>query len=125
MSLVVSLIAVSIAATVLIALYGVALRPNLVKKVVCLTLFSDMINVAVVFLGYRSIENPAPPVLTDYSREGVKALVSRSVDPLPQALTITAVVIGLAVTVLMYYGVIHIHRKYGTVDARKLARWEE
>jgi len=125
MSFWISLLVVSIVVTVLIALYGIAVRPNLVKKVICLVMFSDMINVAVIFIGYRNISNPVPPVLTDYSAKGVEMLVSHAVDPLPQAFTITAIVIGLAVTVLMSYGVIHINRKYGTVDARKLARWEE
>ncbi|WP_232461689.1 sodium:proton antiporter [Thermococcus pacificus] len=125
MSFATSLVITAAVATMLIALYGVAVRPNLVKKVLCLSLFSDMVNVLVIFLGYRDVENPLPPVLTEYSSEGVTKLVERSVDPLPQALTITAIVIGLAVTVLMAYGVIHIQRKYGTVDVRKLAGWDE
>lgn len=125
MTFALALIVSSIAAIIVISLYGVAVRPNLVKKIICLGIFSDIINVAVILLGYRAVERPLPPVLTDYSQKGVEELVRGAVDPIPQALTITAIVIGLAITVLMAYGAIHIQRKYGTVDVRKLARWEE
>ena len=40
-------------------------------------------------------------------------------DPLPQALMITAIVIGVAVTAISLVMVINLHHKYGTSDWKK------
>ncbi|MDH5662655.1 MAG: sodium:proton antiporter, partial [Elusimicrobiota bacterium] len=44
------------------------------------------------------------------------------VDPLPQALILTAIVIGLAVTVLIVSIAVRIYEKYGTFDITKIRR---
>jgi len=45
--------------------------------------------------------------------------------PIPQALTLTSIVIGVAVLALMLSLVIHIYRHYGTLDVRKVRRLKE
>jgi multicomponent Na+:H+ antiporter subunit C len=45
--------------------------------------------------------------------------------PVPQALTLTSIVIGVAVLALMLSLVMHIYRKYGTLDVRKIRRLKE
>ncbi|HIP88767.1 MAG TPA: Na+/H+ antiporter subunit C [Thermococcus paralvinellae] len=107
-------------ATIMISLYGIARRPNLVKKLIALTIFGDTANLLVVLLGYRVIYPVAPPVLPYLSREALSQFVETAVDPLPQALVITAVVIGMAVNVLIAVLVIQLYRLYGTVDVRKI-----
>jgi multicomponent Na+:H+ antiporter subunit C len=42
------------------------------------------------------------------------------VDPLPQALVLTAIVIGLATTAMMMAIIIRLYRKYGTFDIREI-----
>jgi multisubunit Na+/H+ antiporter MnhC subunit len=42
------------------------------------------------------------------------------VDPLPQALVLTAIVIGLATTALLMAIIIRLYRKYGTFDIREI-----
>ncbi|RLF66209.1 MAG: Na+/H+ antiporter subunit C, partial [Thermoplasmata archaeon] len=71
--------------------------------------------------GYRLIYPVIPPVLPKMTQEGLTELVAASVDPLPQALVITAVVIGMAVNVLIAFAIIQIYRIYGTTDVRKIA----
>jgi multicomponent Na+:H+ antiporter subunit C len=44
------------------------------------------------------------------------------VDPLPQALVLTSIVIGLAVTALLVAIAIRIYEKYGTFDITKIRR---
>ncbi len=96
-----------------IALYGILSRPSLVKKYMCLLIFTDSINLFAVFLGFRLIRGsyPLPPILSKEPEtiEDLEKFVKAAVDPLPQALTLTAIVIGLAVSmfilglILMYY----------------------
>jgi multisubunit Na+/H+ antiporter MnhC subunit len=42
------------------------------------------------------------------------------VDPLPQALVLTAIVIGLATTAMLMAVIIRLYRKYGTFDIREI-----
>ena len=43
------------------------------------------------------------------------------VDPLPQALVLTAIVIGLATTAMLMAVIIRLYRKYGTFDIREIS----
>jgi multisubunit Na+/H+ antiporter MnhC subunit len=57
--------------------------------------------------GIAPIVDPADPVKT-------------YVDPLPQALVLTAIVIGLATTAMLMAVIIRLYRKYGTFDIREI-----
>lgn len=91
---------------VLIGLYALLTKPNLIKKIIGLVLFNSGIMLYVVNMGYRT--HATAPIL----EPGVRAVV----DPLPQALVLTAIVIGICVTALALALVIKIHEAYGTID---------
>ncbi len=108
-----------------LALYGVFTRPSLVKKIIALTIFSDTINLMVVLIGFRHAEpNPVPPILISIPpiKEDIITFMQKAVDPLPQALVLTAIVIGLAVILYLIFLTIQIYRIYGTTDVRKIAK---
>ena len=117
-----SITIVSLLATLIISVYGIVAKPNLVKKLIALTIFGDTANVLVVLLGYRAIYPVKPPILPELSKSAVGEFVKTSVDPLPQALVITAVVIGMAVNILIAFAVIQIYRIYGTLDVREVGK---
>jgi multisubunit Na+/H+ antiporter MnhC subunit len=48
--------------------------------------------------------------------------VTRAVDPLPQALVLTAIVISLATLALMIAVCLRVHGKYGTFDITEIRR---
>ena len=112
-----------------IALYGIFFRPSLVKKIIAVTILGDTANTFAIILGYRrwlSPEKPSiPPVLLNYANATKEALAefsARAVDPLPQALVLTAIVIGLAVTLFLVFLTLQIHRLYGTTDVREIRK---
>ncbi|OYT50043.1 MAG: Na+/H+ antiporter subunit C [Desulfurococcales archaeon ex4484_204] len=111
-----------------ISLYGIFARPSLIKKIIALTILADTANTLAIMVGYRGWPSPSqpvkPPVLTVLkpSREVIKEFASTSVDPLPQALVLTAIVIGLAVTLFLVFLTLQIYRLYGTTDVRKVAK---
>lgn len=109
-----------------IALYGVFARPSLVKKLLAITILSDTANAFAVLVGYRwpASGTPKPPVYTNttFNNQTLHYYVSHAVDPLPQALVLTAIVIGLAVTVFIAFIIIQYYRLHGTVDVRKARR---
>jgi len=72
------------------------------------------VNLFFVLVGYR-FNGRAPIFSPD---QGVLNMV----DPLPQALVLTAIVIGLAVTAMTVAIAIRIYEKYGTFDITKIRR---
>ena len=118
-----SFVVLALVATVLISLYGIAKRPNLVKKLIALTILGDTANLFVILFGYRLIYPVAPPVLAQWNESGVKELLRKAVDPLPQALVITAIVIGMAVNIFIAFLIIQAHRLYRSVDTREIAKY--
>jgi multicomponent Na+:H+ antiporter subunit C len=96
----------------LVGLYGVITRRNLIKIAVSLSIMEISTFLFFALLGYidsgiAPIVDPADPDKT-------------YVDPLPQALVLTAIVIGLATTALLMAVIIRLYRKYGTFDIREI-----
>ena len=96
----------------LVGLYGVITRRNLVKIAISLSIMEFSTFLFFALIGYTEggvapIVDPADPAKT-------------YVDPLPQALVLTAIVIGLATTALLMAVIIRIYRKYGTFDIREI-----
>ncbi|HDD25692.1 MAG TPA: Na+/H+ antiporter subunit C [Acidilobales archaeon] len=105
-----------------IALYGIIFRPHIIKKIIALTIFGDVVNVFAIYIGFRGGVIPVPPVYPTWNVTAgtIREMLSRSVDPLPQALVITAIVINMAVTLFIVFIAIQTYRLYGTLDARKI-----
>jgi multicomponent Na+:H+ antiporter subunit C len=108
---------IAVVALIMIGLYAIIFKHNLIKIVIGITLVESGVNLFLITLGYR--ENSIAPIFTGASQKGPMSL------PVPQALTLTSIVIGVAVLALMLSLIIHIYRQYGTLDARKLRGDEE
>ena len=76
------------------------------------------VNLFLILLGYR--RGGSAPIL-DASTNPVEFL-ARSVDPLPQALVVTSIVIGLGVTTLAIALCVRLYEKYGTFDISEIRR---
>ena len=103
---------IAVALLIMIGLYAVIFKRNLIKIVIGITLIESGVNLFLITLGYR--ENGIAPIHTG-NPTGIMSL------PVPQALTLTSIVIGVAVLALMLSLIIHIYRQYGTLDVRKLS----
>lgn len=97
-----------------IGLYGVLRKRNLVKIIIGIGIIEYAMNLFFVLLGYR-FHGRSPLDAQDQS-------ILNMVDPLPQALVLTSIVIGLAVTALVISIAIRIYEKYGTFDVTKLKK---
>ena len=107
---------IAVVCLILIGLYALVFKRNLIKMVIGITLIESGVNLFLITLGYR--KGSIAPIYTG-SPGGIMAL------PIPQALTLTSIVIGVAVLALMLSLVIHIYRHYGTLDVRKVRRLKE
>ncbi|HKK58782.1 MAG TPA: sodium:proton antiporter [Salinivirga sp.] len=96
----------------LVGLYGVLTRRNLIKIVIGLTVMEFSVFLFLVLIGY--IAHGEAPIIVPGMKEPV------FVDPLPQAMVLTAIVIGLATTAMLLSIAIRIYKKYGTWDIREI-----
>lgn len=93
----------------LIGLYGLIARRNIVKTVLSLSVMD--IGVITFFLGMRFQPGARPPI-----GENVEQAVLA--DPVPQALMITAIVIGIAVTAAALMMFSALYHRYGSTNWR-------
>jgi multicomponent Na+:H+ antiporter subunit C len=85
---------VSALALVLTGLFGVITRRNIIRILLALNILETGVNLFLVSLGYAPGKE-APIVTTR-----IAGPVTPFVDPLPQALVLTSIVIGLGTTAL-------------------------
>jgi multicomponent Na+:H+ antiporter subunit C len=96
----------------LVGLYGAVVQRNLVKIAISLSIMEFSTFIFFALLGY--IDGGVAPIVNPAEPDKIY------VDPLPQALVLTAIVIGLATTALLMAVIIRLYRKYGTFDIREM-----
>ena len=96
----------------LVGLYGVVTKRNLIKIVIGIAIMEYSVNLFLILVGY--VRGGTAPILSGDVTEKV------FVDPLPQAMVLTAIVIGLATTALLLAIAIRIYKRYGTFDIREI-----
>ena len=102
----------------LVGLYAVVAKKNLVKVVIGIAILEYAVNLFLVLVGYR--RGGVAPIL---SRGQTSAeLAAGAVDPLPQAMVLTSIVIGLGLTALMVAMAIRLYEKYHTFDMNEIRR---
>lgn len=103
----------------LIGLYVVISKRNLIKIVIGFSLIEYAVNLFFALVGYK--RGALAPIITQ--EEQVRMGVLRNfVDPLPQALVLTAIVIGLSTTALMLSLALRLYEKYRTFDISEIRR---
>ena len=105
-------------ALVVAVLFGtgttLVLKPDLFRVVVGLALVSNAASLTVIASGLRRGQTPIYPLV---SGEPVS-------DPLTQAMTLTALIIGFATTALLLAMVYRVYRTHRSVDLDDLSRSE-
>ena len=100
-----------------IGLYSVIMRPNIIKKLIGLNIMETSVFFFLVSLGWK--EGGIAPIY------GGGADPSRMVNPIPQALILTGIVVAVSTTAVALALVILLYRQYGTLDVDRLMREEE
>ncbi len=101
-----------------VGLYAIVGKRNIIKVIVGILILDYAANLLLVLVGYRPAPDgagPVAPILTG-GAEAAPELAARAVDPLPQAMVLTSIVIGLSVAALVVALAIRLYDKYGTFD---------
>lgn len=99
-------------ALLLIGLYAMVARKNLIKKIMGLNILST--SVFLFLIAVADKRDGAPPITVP----GVDLYV----NPLPHTLVLTGIVVALALTSFALVLVTKIYKEYGTLDADKLMK---
>jgi multicomponent Na+:H+ antiporter subunit C len=106
---------------ILIGLWGMLTHRNILRIIIGLSLVDSGIHIVMVSTGY--ITGGTAPIF-DKALSATQA-ASRTVDPIPSALVVTAIVIGFSVTAVMLAYAIRLYeaRKTLSIDALAESRW--
>lgn len=96
----------------LIGFWGIIVKKNIIKKIFALSILNSSVVILFIIEGSRIGTNA--PIM----EKGLKNIV----DPVPQALMLTAIVIGVCITALALAIAFRLYRHTGTFDVDTIRR---
>ena len=100
------------AVLLMIGLYCVLARTNIIKSLIGLSIFQSA--VFLLYISMDKIDGGTAPII----QEGVENQVFA--NPLPQVLILTAIVVGISTTALALVVTVGIKEAYGTIEEDKI-----
>lgn len=101
-------------ALLLVGLYGVLTKRDLIKIILSIGILGYAVNLLLILFAYRN--DSIYPILSKGKA------VEQMVDPLPQALVLTSIVIELGTTAMLVALAIKLFEKYQTFDITQIRR---
>jgi len=99
---------------ILLGIIAMVLYRHMIRIILGLMLLEAGVNLFLITIGYRA--NAVAPILVEGQMP-----TAAMVDPIPQALVLTAIVIGVGVQALALALVVKTYKAYGTLDTKELA----
>lgn len=96
----------------LVSLGGMIFSRNLIRKVMALNMLNSAVIILFIFFG--SLKGTHAPILVSNETDVV--------DPIPQALMLTAIVVGICVTALALAFIYRLYNRYGTTELPEIER---
>jgi len=100
---------------ILIGLWAIMTQKNIIKIIIGFTLFDTGTHIAMVAIGY--VKGKTAPIID--KAVDLKNAAAEIVDPVPQALVLTAIVIGLGITALMLAYALRLYQRRKTLEINK------
>uniref|UniRef100_A0A7V0Z5R6 Cation:proton antiporter n=1 Tax=candidate division WOR-3 bacterium TaxID=2052148 RepID=A0A7V0Z5R6_UNCW3 len=98
----------------LIGLYAVVAKRNLIKIAIGFCVMEYAVNLLFALIGFK--RGAIAPIITRID------MPHNFVDPIPQALVLTAIVIGLGTTALLLSIIVRIYEKHKTLDVTEIKK---
>ena len=109
----------------MVGLYGALTQKNLIKIIIGVAIMEYAVNLFLILIGYRmAAGGPSSiwaPIRID-PKEAVGDFAAGAVDPFPQAMVLTAIVISLGTLALLVAIALRLYHKYGTYDVTEIRR---
>ena len=106
---------------ILIGLWGMLTQQNMIRIIIGFSLMDTGIHMVMVSIGY--VTGGTAPIIND--AVPINEAINLVVDPVPSALVLTAIVIGLGVTAVMLSFAVRIQKAHRTLKIDKLteSKW--
>ena len=101
----------------MIGLYGVIAKPNLIKQAIALGLFQT--GIFLYYISMAVIDGGTAPIWTTIE-DGAQKFQGPYDNPLPHVLILTAIVVSVSVLAVALALIINIKRSYGTIEADEI-----
>ncbi len=108
---------------VVLGLYCLLLKRNLIKMVIGFAVLTDGIHLFLISLGYRA--GGIAAIVTGEMFSDLPKFASQAVDPVPQALVLTSIVINICIIAFALSLAMQVYRHYGTLNPFKVRRLKE
>lgn len=105
----------------MLGLYASIAKPNLVKKVIGLSLFQTGIFIFYISMGVVSRDGKSGEAPIFFG-DGAEHLYT---NPLPHVLILTAIVVSVSTLAVALALIVNIKRAYGTIEADELADMDQ
>jgi multicomponent Na+:H+ antiporter subunit C len=99
-------------------MYSLIAKRHIIKKIIGLAIMDYASNLLLILVGYKS---PGIAPIMD-ARLPASELAKTAVDPIPQALVLTSIVIGLGTLAILAALTIKLYEKYKTFDMSEINR---
>ena len=100
-----------------ISFFGLLTSKNVIKTIVFIMLFQTAVIMFWLKLGIEGSATPTPPIIYD---PALLDNIHYIGDPLPQALMLTAIIIGFSVIAIVITMFNSVERQYGTAEWKEL-----
>lgn len=97
-----------------IGMYGLCARRNILKTIISLAIVQAAL--ILFFVSINAQRDSTPPIGNALEQ------MTNVADPLPQALMITAIVVGISVTALSLTMFVSLYHKYGSTNWNRVKR---
>lgn len=104
-------------ALILVGLATLLLKRNLIKMTIGFSVLSAGAHLLIVTLGF--VKGGTAPIIDNAE---LLSGATKVMDPVPQAMVLTAIVIGVGTTALMLAVIVRLYARYKTLDVNALAR---
>lgn len=108
---------------VALGLYCLLVKRNLIKLVIGLGVLTDGIHLLLISIGYRS--GGIAPIVYGELLSDIPRFAAQAVDPIPQALVLTSIVINICIVALALSLAVYAYRHYGTLNPFEMRRLRE
>lgn len=109
----------TVVALIAIGLYIILFKRNLIKLAMGIVLVETGVNLLLIAAAYNHGDRLAAPIVTSQILSGESMTVSM---PVPHALTLTSIVIGVATTALLLSFIMQLYKKFKITSTDEMRR---
>ena len=106
-----------------LGLYCLLSKRNLIKMIIGISIMTDGVHLLLISLGFRA--DGIAPIIPQRMLEEFSIIAEIGVDPVPQALVLTSIVINVCILALAITLIIFNFRYNGTMDPFEISNLKE